>query len=845
MRVPLRWLKDYVDVTLPPEELARVLTFAGLEVEALHYVGLAMPGDSEGLEAKVTGLAWDPDKLVVGEVREVRPHPDADRLVLATVDDGSEVQTAVTGAPNLFELREEGPLSKPLKVPLARIGARLFDAKSRSVRRFKKAKIRGVVSASMICSERELGISDAHENVIVFDDDSVSPGTPLAEYIGDVVFDIDITPNMVRNASILGVAREVAALTGKELRQPKTEVTMEGSPVADKLRIEIRQPELNPRFTATLLEGVTIGPSPYWMQHRLLLAGMRPISNLVDITNYVMLEIGQPLHAFDYDILVERARATGSGVPTLITRLPEPGEELKTLDDVDRKLDPFTILVTDTAGGLSLGGVMGGQESEVSDATTNVLLEAAAWNFINIRRTTQAQQLTSEAGYRFSRGVHPAQAQRGNLRAIEMMRSLAGGTVCQGMVDEYPAPAQDVVLDLALSEVERALGIEIPKAEIARILRSLEFEVEDLGETLRVTAPDHRLDIGEGVTGIADLVEEISRIYGYESIPETQIEDAIPPQRGNPTLEAEEAIRDRLVDLGLQEVVTYRLTAPEREARARKPGSGVDERAFVEMKKPISVDRKVMRHELLPSVLEIAETNARQGGMALFEIGKVYLPVEGEELPDEPRRLAIVLAGRQAPSNWSASDPATFDFYDLKGLIDALGGDLHLEDCAYEAAEHPTFHPGRCARWQVGGQEIGVFGEIHPQVRAAYELPFKSVLAADLDFEKLQAALPERYPIRSLPQHPPVVEDLALIVDDGITAAAVESCIVAAAGKLLRNVELFDHFRGEQVGEGKKSLAYRLTYQSDERTLTDDEVARLRERILTKVEEKLSARLRS
>ncbi|MEM7352586.1 MAG: phenylalanine--tRNA ligase subunit beta, partial [Acidobacteriota bacterium] len=740
MRVPLRWLQDYVDVNLPPEELARVLTFAGLEVEALEYVGLPMPEDKERLEAKVSGLAWHPEKVVLGEVREVRPHPDADRLSLIDVDDGTQVQTAVSGAPNLFALRDSGPLEQPLKVAVALPGARLFDAKSHKVRRFRKAKIRGVESAAMLCSERELGISDAHESVIVLDADAPAPGTPLVEYLGDVVIDIDITPNMVRNASILGVAREVAALTGQTLRHPEAKVEMSGPSVADKLRIEIRQPELNPRFTATLLEGVTLGPSPYWMQYRLLLAGMRPISNIVDITNYVMLEMGQPLHAFDYDILSQRAEASAAEMPTLITRLPEPDEKLKTLDDVDRALDPFTILVADTAGGLSLGGIMGGQESEVSDDTVNVLLEAASWNFINIRRTTQAQQLSSEAGYRFSRGVHPAQAKPANQRAIELMRRLAGGTVCQGVVDEYPAPAPAVVLDLALSEVERSLGIEIPKAEVAGILQALEFGVEDRGESLRVTAPEHRLDIGTGVIGIADLIEEIVRVYGYEKIPETQIEDAIPPQRGNPSLEAEETLRDHLVGLGLQEVVTYRLTSPEREARARKPGGAADERPWVEMKKPISVDRKVMRHELLPSVLEIAETNARREGIALFEIGKVFLPAEGETLPDEPRRLVITLAGRKTSPNWRATDPPQVDFFDLKGLVDALAADLHLEDAAFEATEHPAFHPGRCARWTVGGVEIGVFGEIHPQVRTAYELPFPSVLAADFDFEKIQAA---------------------------------------------------------------------------------------------------------
>ncbi|MCP3964101.1 MAG: phenylalanine--tRNA ligase subunit beta [bacterium] len=850
MKVPLRWLEDYVDISLPIEELTRKLTFAGLEVEALRYVGLPLPENPERLEAKVAGLEWDPETVVVGEVVEVRPHPDADRLVLADLRLGTEQLTSVTGAPNLFPYRGQGPLAEPLTVAVALPGARLIDSKTGEPRRFEPATIRGTLSAAMICSERELDISEAHEGVILFGPGSAAletpePGTPLADFIGDVVLDIAVTPNMVRTASIVGVAREVAALTGSELRLPSLDVEMTGPPTADMIRIDIRRPDLNPRFTATLLDGIEIGPSPYWLQLRLLLAGMRPISNIVDLTNYVMLELGQPLHAFDYDVLVERARASGSEVPTIITRMPDPGERLETLDGVDRAIDDFTILVTDEMGALALGGIMGGGESEISDSTTRVLLEAAAWNFINIRRSTQAQQLSSEAGYRFSRGVHPADAPRGNLRAIELMRQLAGGTVYQGLVDVYPQPHHDSVVEMPFGEVERALGIEIPREEVIRILEALEFGALDDGDMLRVTAPDHRLDIGEGVIGIADLMEEISRIYGYERIPETQIEDAIPPQKGNPELETEEAVRDLLVDLGLQEVVTYRLTTPEREARARKTGSEPDARPFVELKKPISEDRRVMRHELLPSVLEIAETNARRDGLAIFEIGQVFLAQEGEDLPEEPRRLAIVMAGLGERGNWSRGEPKELDFYDLKGTLDGLAEDLHLEDCVFEAAEHPTFHPGRCARLRVGGEEIGVFGELHPRVRAAYDVPFARVLAADLDLEKLQAAIPERYPVHGISSFPPVVEDLALVVDDGVTAAAVESCISRAAGDLLRAVELFDHFRGEQIGEGKKSLAYRLTYQSDDRTLTDQEVAAVRQQVVAAVEQQLGGRLRS
>ena len=847
MRIPISWVREYVDVDLGPRELARRLTFAGLEVEGIEFVGLPLPEGDERPECKVTGHAWDPELVVVGDLLEVEPHPDADRLVLARVDHGAGVEVTVTGAPNLAEHKGRGPLARPIKVAVAREGAVLLDPsrKEPTPRKLERAKIRGVESRAMICSERELGLSDRHEGVILLDDDAPAAGTPLAEHMGDFVLDIDITPNMVRNASILGVAREIAALTGAELRQPSSEVEATGPPIAGRLQIDIRDPDLNPRFTATLLEGATIAPSPWWVQRRLLLAGQRPISNLVDVTNYVMLEMGQPLHAFDFDVLGERAERSGAATPTIITRRPEPGEKLTTLDDVERELAEFTVLVADTDGALSLGGIMGGQESEIADATSNVLLEAASWNLFNIRRTMLAQQLSSEAGYRFSRGVHPAQAAAANLRAIELMRRLAGGTVATGMLDARPLPFPETVVELPLAEVERALGIDIGAEEVGRILEALEFGVERDGDRLRVTAPDHRLDVGEGVVGVADLIEEIARVWGYERIPETQISDTIPPQRSNPEVELEERARDLLARLGLTEVVTYRLTTPEREARARRPGSPEDERAWVEMQNPISADRRVMRHELLPGVLEVAEANARQrDSLALFEVGSVFLPRPGEALPDEPRRLALLLAGARDPAAWDRQDPPTHDLFDLKGVLEALVADLQLPALTFAAAEHAGFHPGRSASLALAGEPLGVMGELDPEVRAAYEFPYPAVLAAELDLDRLLDAIPSRFAAAAVSAFPPVVEDLAFEVDEGVAAAAVAEAIRDAGGELLRRVELFDIFRGEQLGAGRKSLAYRLTYQADDRTLTDGEAAKVRRAVVAAVETGIGGRLR-
>ena len=851
MKVPISWLKDFVDIDLPIEELVHRMTLAGLEVEEVHYVGLPLPeGKFEGhvsghrqVETNITGLAWDPGKIVVGEVLEVMPHPNADRLVLCRLDDGQKEHIVLTGAPNLFPYKGEGPLEKPLKVAYAREGACIYDGHKPGLElmTLKRTKIRGVESYSMACSERELGISDDHEGIIILDDDA-PVGMPLVDYMGDAVFDIAITPNVARNANILGVAREVAALTSAELKEPSYDIAMDGPPIKGRVKLEIRNPELNPRFVLGLIEGVKVAPSPYWIQRRLRLAGMRPINNIVDATNYVMLEIGEPLHAFDYDALVKRA---GGKPPTIITRLAEPDERLTTLDEVDRVLDEFSVLVADKAGALSIAGVMGGAESEVDENTTNMLLEGAAWNFINIRRTIAAQKLSSDAAYRFERGVHPAMAERGVRRGLALVARLAGGIIAEGLVDEYPLPPVDPTIEITPNDVERLLGIRLEVEEIAGILRRLEFVVEVDGQTLRATTPDHRLDIGQGVVGVADLIEEIARVYGYDRIPETQIADTIPPQYGNSLLEREERVRDLLVSLGLQEVVTYRMTSPEREARILPPQAPPDDRPYIRLANPISSDRVVMRHSLLASVFEVVERNSRvRERISIFEIGPVYLADENGGLPEEPLHLVIALTGPRALPTWQGSDMEPMDFYDLKGLVDALLTGLLLEKVHYEPVEDLSFHPRKCARIMLGEQLLGVLGEVHPKVVELYDLPGAPLLAADLDMAAILAIIPESHTIQSVPTFPPVLEDLAVVVDEDVPADTVENILRLAGEPLLVDVRLFDLFRGEQVGRGKKSLAYSLVYQASDRTLADDEVRKIRAKVIKRLESELGAKLR-
>jgi len=741
MKLPLSWLKDYMDIDgLSVEAIARTLTFGGLEVEEIHYVGWPMSAanakdmhSSQRHEFKTDGIEWDREKIVVAEIREVGPHPNADRLTLCDLFDGTQQHTVLTGAPNLFEFKGKGQLSKPIKVAYAKEGATIYDghADGLVLTTLKRAKIRGVESYSMACSEKELGISDDHEGIIFLDDDA-PVGTPLADYMGDAVLDVKINPNMARAASVLGIARELAALLGRKLRNTqhatRTQVDTYTGKQPDFASIEITDPALNPRFVLGLIRDVEIKPSPYHIQRRLKLAGVRPINNIVDATNYAMFELGEPLHAFDYDVLV--GRVSNSPNVKIITRAAKDGEKLTTLDGVERTLSSINVLVCDEKGPLSIAGVMGGAESEVYDAskevldaktpepkegkptmgkigmrgksTTNVLLEGAAWNFINIRRTAKQHNLPSEASFRFSRGVHPALADKGVRRGLQLMAEWSGGKVAPGLVDNYPLPPKDPTIEITPRDVKRLLGIDLTAEQIIELLERVEFKCEITEGTqvdthtgtqvdtytgthatrntqhatrntqhepiITVHTPPHRLDIGEGVVGLADVLEEVARLYGFENIPATNMADALPPQVGNPVHEWEERLRDLLASLALTEVVSppqignpvheweerlrdllaslamtevvsYRMTSPEKESRLAAFSD------YVVIANPITPERRVLRRSLLASVLEATEKNARAESLALFEIGAIFLPHKNE-LPDEPRELAIVMTGR-------------------------------------------------------------------------------------------------------------------------------------------------------------------------------------------------------
>ena len=844
MKLPLSWLKDYVDIDLPLDKLAGVLTMAGLEVEEVQVVGLPIPKTEGPQEFKFTGLEWAPDKFVVAQIDEVMPHPNADRLVLCRLKDGTGELIVLTGAPNLFEYKGKGPLPKPIKVAYAREGARLYDGHQPGhvLTTLKPAKIRGVDSFSMVCSEKELGISDEHEGIIILDDDAPT-GMPLVDYMGDAVFEISILPNMIRNACVIGVARELAAVTGKTLHRPQRVIPADGPAIEGQVSIQITDPDLNPRFAVGLVRDAQPKSSPYKIQRRLRLAGMRPINGIVDATNYVMLELGEPLHAFDYDVLVKRARGKA---PTIITRAAKPGEKLTTLDGVDRTLDDFTILVCDTAGALSLAGVMGGMESEVTEATRNVLLEGATWNFVNIRRTSSTQRLNSEAAYRFARDLHPALAMEGIELGMERVAAWSGGKIAKGVVDNYPKPYHEPTVVLKTADVRRILGIELSTQQIADLLTRLEFVCKVKGDSVEVTAPAHRTDIGESTIGKADVLEEIARLYGYDNIPTTRMADSLPPAHPAASTELKDRLSDLLAQLGLTEVITYRLTAAEREARLTSPGQSPVAQLYVTLQNPLTPERSVMRRSLLSSVLEVLEKNIRlRDRLAFFEIGPVFLPVEGQELPIEQNRLVIAMSGLRELPAWDLHETRDMDFFDLKGVVEAMLDALHVPNVHYQSVEGTVFHPGKCAEVRVGEQVIGSFGELHPLVKESFDFGPAPVLAADFDLGVLLSLAPQDYPTEVVPTFPPVKEDIAVVVDEDLPDEKLEALIRQTGGKMLVDVRLFDIFRGLQIGAGKKSMAYNLTYQAPDRTLTDAEVAQLRTKIVKRLEQELGAKLRS
>jgi len=842
MKISLSWLKDYVDITVPAHELAERLTLAGLEVEAIEYIGLP--------ESK---LPWDPDKVVVGEVRSVRPHPNADRLVLADVNyGGAKTELIVTGAPSLSAYRGQDDLH--LKVAFAMEGSSLYDghAGGLKIRKLKKSRIRGIESRAMVCSEKELGLSDEHEDIIYLPEDAPI-GTPLADYLGDAVLEFDIKGPFGHLYSMIGIAREVSALLNVPLRKEAL-LELERHPAKltpspDFIQLEIADPDLCPRYSATLIKDVKVGPSPFWMQMRLRRAGMRPINNIVDVTNYVMLELGQPLHAFDYHTLRSKP---GDDLPVIIVRRAEEGEQMRTLDGVLHTFDQDMLLIADGQGPVAIAGVMGGLETEVTDTTTDILLESANFHFLNVRRTSRLLGVSTEASQRFGRRVDSELAAAAAARAAHLVAELGQGCVAAEIGDLYPGRQPRQTIEFDTNYAKRILGIEVPAEEMCRILTSLEFELtqpdaaseNQPADSARivVTVPSHRQDVSRPI----DLVEEVGRIWGYDRFPITLMQDQLPPQRANARLEGAERVRDILTGCGLDEVITYSLVNMEDEAKLYPDGPAPDPSNYLRVRNPLSSDRAHLRRSLLPSLLTTTRENLRfLDRVAVFEIGSVYLLKAGQTLPDEPRRLGAVMTGPREPQSWLADQAHTdYGFYDIKGIAEALLQGLKV-DATFQPGKHPALHPGRCAEVYTDKTKIGYLGELHPLVQEAFNLGAHPVYVLDFDLDRLLANWGKPQRMIPISVHPPVYEDLAVVVDEEVSAVQVQKLILETGRALVRSAVLFDVYRGAQIGESKKSLAYRLTYQADDRTLNDKTVSKTREKIIRRLERELKAVLRS
>ena len=799
MKVPLKWLQEYVDITLSPNDLANRLTMAGTEVKGVQVIG----------------GSWG--NIVVGQIVAVNPHPNADRLSLTTIDLGTERQTVVCGAPNL-RLGD--------KVAFAYVGAQLIDGHSGQVFRLKPAKIRGAVSNGMACSEKELGISDSHEGIMVLPAEAPI-GTPLAEYLGDTILDIDVTPNRPDCLSMIGIAREVAALTRQGLHLPEVEYEQKAPPVDQQVSVKIVAPDLCPRYCASLITGVKVAESPRWMQQRLLKCGMRPINNIVDITNYVMLEYGQPLHAFDYHQIKGRK---------IIVRRATEGETMVTLDGAERLLSEDMLVIADEQRAVAIAGVMGGADSEVTHETTSILLESANFNPPSIHYTGRVLCLPSEACMRFERGISPELTIPALKRATQLIIQLAGGKAAKGLVDAYPGKRAPESVSLSTSQVKQLLGVEFSLDQITEALTSLGFDCNIVSASeVRVIAPYWRSDIHQAV----DLIEEVARVIGYDNIPATMLTQPVPRQSPEPILSLKQKVRHRLIGYGFQEVITYSLTSLEMlnkllpEPRPLEPMP-------LRVANPMTVEQEYLRPNLRANLLAVLSANRRyeDSGIRLFELGKVYLPRQ-KDLPNEPEVLCGVLSGFRFEKSWHGGDDL-LDFYDAKGVVEGLLSYLDVE-ASFEEGRDEGLHPAKQGTIVIAGNQLGVVGELHPKVLQAFEIPEAACLF-EIDLTALLPFTLGHKMFQPIPRFPAIVRDIALVIDAGVTHKRVEDIIKGFS--LVERVTIFDVYCGEQLPPGKKSLAYSITFQSLTHTLTDEEVNQVQQQILAKLSSELGATLR-
>ncbi|MDY6950259.1 MAG: phenylalanine--tRNA ligase subunit beta [Thermodesulfobacteriota bacterium] len=807
MKVSLSWLKDYVAIEGDVTKLADALTMAGLEVDALvdRYAYL--------------------ESVVAGRIKEIRPHPNADALSVVEVDVGSGMKTIVCGATNI----KEGDL-----VPVALVGSELPSGDT-----IEAGHIRGQDSEGMLCSEAELALGTDRSGILLLPQ-STTPGAGVAHVLGvsDTIIEFDLTPNRSDCLSIIGIAREVAAILGVPLTYPEVTLPAGNMAIEDLTSVTIEAPDHCPRYAARVVQDVKIGPSPFWMQDRLHSIGLRAISNVVDVTNFVMMEMGQPLHAFDFDRLAEHR---------IVVRTAPSGQVFSTLDGVERTLADDMLMICDGKGPVALAGIMGGLESEIEDNTVNVLIESAYFDPISVRRTAKRLGLTTESSYRFERGVDPEGVIKALDRAAQLMVQTAGGRLAAGKIDNYPRPIPQRALELSVKRTNRLLGTQIDREEISGYLRSVELDVETVDEDrLRVVSPTFRVDIKRP----EDLMEEVARLKGYDQIPTTHPLTQVVACAEDKNLQVRRRLRQALSGCGFSEIVTYSFIDEEACDRLLLDAND-PRRQMLPILNPLTEDQTVMRTSLLPGLLATMHLNStqRNDDLRIFEVGKIFFSpsgAEGDQLPKEVQMVSGLWSGARCETTWHAKGEKV-DFYDIKGAVESLCATMQVQALRFAVPENgdfPHLRLGRVAEVYAGNERLGVVGELNREVLDRFDLK-QTAYCFDLNLDKLVHCATEEKRAMPLSKFPSTTRDLALIVDDGVEAQSVLDFVDTLGEDLIGRGEVFDVYKGGRIAEGKRSVAFRFTYRSFERSLTDTEVNSIHEEIARKVLKAFHAELPS
>jgi phenylalanyl-tRNA synthetase beta chain len=802
MRVSLNWLKEYVDIRLTPAELGERLTMAGLEVEAIEPIGQSLQG------------------IVAGRILDFKRHPDADRLWLCQVDNGHEQVQVVCGAPNLAK----GQIS-----PLALPGMTLPNGMM-----VRESKIRGERSAGMLLAEDEMGLSEDHSGILVLASD-LKPGSNISALnLGDWVLELNITPNRPDWVSIIGTAREIAALTGQRLKRPQIVLEEEDTPIEKLARVTLEDSAGCPRYAAGMIRAIEIKPSPFWIRQRLFACGLRSINNVVDVTNYILLETGQPLHAFDYEQVAQNR---------IVVRRAAEGEPFTTLDSKTHTLSREHLMICDGQRSVALAGIMGGMNSEITTGTKNILIESAYFDPITIRRGAKRLGIASEASYRFERGIDIDGVVPSLRRALMLMQQLAGGQVAKGIIDQYPQILKKPVIRLRTVKANALLGTDLSTSRMAEYLKALELDVvEEKADSLQVQAPGFRVDLEREV----DLIEEVGRMEGYDRIPVTFPHIRPVSLEDSPEMLLNNRIRPVLTGLGFDEIITYSFIAPEAvHALAAPEESPLN--ALVNLRNPLTVEQSVLRTSLLPGLLSVIKTNVAYGEhhLKIFELGKIFIAKKADELPEEKNMLIAALTGLAEGKEWHSPERKV-DFYDIKGTAEALLHALGFENLAFRSATGLVGYDTQvCAEAVQGDAVLAKFGLVSEKILQPYELKEANIYLLEMDLDLIDRLQPEKKRFESFVNYPAVYRDITLLVAKQIAGAQVSDIIKKEGGELVESVRLFDLFAdSNKLQADEKALSFRICYRSRQRTLEGKEINQLHEKIILKLGQEIGGRLR-